>query len=122
MKMPVASTVRSPNQPISRPQTGLTASRIRAKTEITAPTSVFPTPNPRANTGSTGTSTPKPTATQNAINPSTRTSRGREVRSRSRRRTAAVRVTAPVCRTVRGLGFLSPPAIPWTSARPVLGR
>ena len=102
MKIPVASTVRSPIQVISRPQNGLTASRIRANTEITAPTSVLPTPKLRANTGSTGTSTPKPTATQKAIRPSTSTSRGREVRSRSRRRTAAVRGTAPVCRTDRG--------------------
>ena len=101
MKIPVASTVRSPIQAISRPQNGLTASRIRANTEITAPTSMLPTPNLRANTGSTGTSTPKPTATQKAIRPRTSTSRGREVRSRSRRRTAAVRGTAPVCRTDR---------------------
>ena len=101
MKMPVASTVRSPIQVISRPHTGLMASRISANTEITAPTSVLPTPKLRANTGSTGTSTPKPTATQKAIRPSTSTSRGREVRSRSRRRTAEVRGTALVCRTDR---------------------
>ena len=108
MKMPVASTVRSPIQVISRPQNGLTASRIRANTEMTAPTSVLPTPKLRANTGSTGTSTPKPTATQKAISPRTSTSRGREVRSRSRRRTAAVRGTAQVCRTDRGPDGFAP--------------
>ncbi len=45
MKMPTASTVRSPNVAISRPQNGLETSRIRANAEITAPTSKLSTPN-----------------------------------------------------------------------------
>ena len=71
MKMPVAMTIRSLQRSISRPHSGLDTSRIRAKAEMTAPTSKLPTPKLRANTGSTGTSTPKPTATQNAIRPRT---------------------------------------------------
>ena len=69
--MPVAITTRSPQASISRAHTGLQTSRIRAKAEITAPTSKLPTPKLRANTGSTGTSTPNPTITQNAIRPRT---------------------------------------------------
>ena len=69
--MPTASTTRSPKIPISRPQKGLQASRIRANAETTAPTSKLPTPKLRAKTGRTGTRTPKPTATQKAIRPRT---------------------------------------------------
>ena len=71
MKMPVAMMIRSLKILISQPQKGLEIRRIRANAEMTAPTSVFPTPKLRAKTGSTGTRTPKPTATQNATRPST---------------------------------------------------
>ena len=69
MKMPVAMITRSLQRSIIRPHSGLDTRRIRAKAEMTAPTSKLPTPKLRANTGSTGTSTPKPTATQNAMRP-----------------------------------------------------
>ena len=71
MKIPVAMMIRSLRILISQPQKGLEIKRIRANAEMTAPTSAFPTPKLRANTGSTGTKTPKPTATQNATRPST---------------------------------------------------
>src|SRR5918994_118620 len=76
MKMPSARITRSPARLIMRPQNGAVIRRIRAKTETTAPTAKLSTPKLRAKTGSTGISTPKPTATQNAISPSTKTSRG----------------------------------------------
>ena len=71
MKIPVAIMIRSVKILISQPQNGLETRRIRANAEITAPTSVFPTPKLRAKTGNTGTRTPKPTATQNATRPRT---------------------------------------------------
>ncbi len=76
--MPIPITSRSPNVAINRPQNGLATSLIRANAEITAPTWRLLTPKLRAKTGRTGTRTPKPTATQNAISPSTYTSRGRD--------------------------------------------
>ena len=98
MKMPVARIVRSPAQAISRPQSGLATSRIRANIEMTAPTATLPTPKVRAKTGNTGTRTPNPTATQKAITPRTRTSRGRVVRQRSQCRARADLATGLVCR------------------------
>ena len=71
MKMPVAMMIRSLKTLISQPQNGLETRRIKANAEMTAPTSVFPTPKLRAKTGSTGTRTPNPTATQNATRPNT---------------------------------------------------
>ena len=84
-----------------RPQNGLDTSLIRANTETTAPTSRWLTSKLRAKTGSTGTSTPKPTATQNAIRPSTMTSRGRVLRRRSHADGAFAQVTDLFCLITR---------------------
>ena len=84
MKMPSAKITRSPARLIMRPQNGAVTRRIRANTETTAPTARLSTPKLRAKTCNTGINTPKPTATQNAISPSTMTSRGIRV-ERSRR-------------------------------------
>ena len=51
MKMPVAMMIRSLKILISHPHKGLEIRRIGANAEMTAPTSAFPTPKLRANTG-----------------------------------------------------------------------
>src|SRR5215212_7132671 len=106
MKMPSAKITRSPARLIMRPQNGAVTRRIRAKTETTAPTAKLSTPKLRAKTGSTGISTPKPTATQNAISPSTMTSRG-------------IRVER-LRRSQLGAGLVAFTAISLPARRPVL--
>ena len=59
MKMPVAMMIRSLKILISQPQKGLEIRRMSANAEMTAPTSVFPTPKLRAKTRQHGNEDPE---------------------------------------------------------------
>ena len=76
MPMPVASTIRSPRRSTSRPPPSAETSRIRAKTEMTAPAWMLSTPKSLANTGMAGATMPNPRATAEGDGGEDRTSGG----------------------------------------------